>query len=273
MVRVWFVTGASRGLGKAIVQAALDDGDVIAATARNPSQLSSFVEKYGEGRVLPLALDVSKNEEIVKALNSTVEKFGRVDILVNNAGYANVDSIEHVSIDDFRTQFETNFFGTFLASKAAIPIMRKQGSGHIIQISSVGGRVGTPGLASYQSAKWAVGGFSTVLQQEVAPFGIKITVCEPGGIKTDWAGASMGFATLEAGYEQTIGAATKMREGLWSYFSEPAEIAKSINYISKVEDPPLRLLLGRGMPDYGKAASDALASSDEKWLKVTNLEV
>lgn len=273
MARVWFITGASRGLGLAIATAALEAGDSVAATARNPSQVASLTEAYGSERVLTLPLDVTKNDEVVQAIQSTVDKFGRIDVVVNNAGYANIDAIEHVPMEDFRAQFEANFFGTVHVSKAAVPIMRNQGSGHIIQISSLGGRLGSPGLSSYQSAKWAVGGFSAVLKAETEPFGIKVTVCEPGGMKTDWAGSSMGVATIAPEYQQTIGAGLEFRKQLLPSWSEPEKVARSVVYISKVSDPPFKLLLGPDTPAYAKVLSEELARADEKWKDVTMLKV
>src|SRR5688572_26290369 len=273
MPRIWFITGASRGLGLAIVEAALESGDSVAATARTPSQLAPIVERHGSDRVLALQLDVTKNEQVIETLNRTIEKFGRLDVLVNNAGYANISSIEHMPLDDFSQQFDTNFFGTVYPSKAVIPIMRKQGSGHIIQISSLGGRVGSPGLSAYQSAKWAIGGFSTVLQGEMAPFGIKVTVCEPGGMKTDWAASSIGVAQVAEGYEETIGAGIEFRKQLLPTWSEPAQVAKAILYISQVSEPPLKLLLGPETPGYAKMVAERLAQDDEKWKTVTMLQV
>lgn len=260
-------------MGLAIAEAALSAGDSVAATARNPSQLSSLVVKYGAGRVLALALDITNNDQVGQSVQSTIQHFGRIDVVVNNAGYANIDSFEDMSLEDFRAQFETNFFGAINVTKAVIPQMRKQNSGHILQISSVGGRVGSPGLSSYQSAKWALGGFSTVLQQEVKPFGIRVTVCEPGGMKTDWAGASMGVAGISEGYKETIGVGIESRRGLIASWSEPAQVAKAIVYITNVSDPPLRLLLGPETPGHAKHAANALAEFDEKWLDVTMLRV
>jgi NAD(P)-dependent dehydrogenase (short-subunit alcohol dehydrogenase family) len=187
MTKIWFVTGSSRGLGREIVRAALDSGDRVVATARNTSDLKSFVASYGDA-VCTLELDVTDGSAAKAAISKAVEASGRLDVVVNNAGYANVNSIEDLPEDDFRAQFETNSFGVYNVTRAALPIMRAQRSGLIIQISSVGGRVASPGVGSYQAAKWAVGGFSEVLAAEVGPLGIKVTVIEPGGMSTDWAG-------------------------------------------------------------------------------------
>ncbi|PQE25988.1 hypothetical protein CJF30_00000745 [Rutstroemia sp. NJR-2017a BBW] len=251
MTNVWFITGSSRGLGLAIAQAALESGASVIATARKPEQLSSLVDKYGADRILAVALDVTKNDEVLQAVKAGHEKFGRIDFVVNNAGYANTASVEDIDIEDFRAQVDANLFGVVYVSKAVLPILRHQQSGHIFQISSLGGRIGAPGLAAYQCAKWAVGGFSTVLAQEVAPFGIKVTVLEPGGIRTDWAGSSMNVPPVSEPYQQTVGA--------------PSKIANIIVKLTGEADPPLRLLLGPDAVEYAGKAAEALAASDKKW--------
>jgi NAD(P)-dependent dehydrogenase (short-subunit alcohol dehydrogenase family) len=188
MVQIWFVTGSSRGLGRALVYAALEAGDLVAATARQPSQLDDLVADYGE-RIHPIALDVTDAQAARSAVAEAHRRFGRIDVIANNAGYANVSPIESGEDEDFRAQFETNFWGVYNVSKAAIPILREQHNGIVMQISSVGGRVGgSPGIASYQAAKFAIDGFSRVLQAETAPFGVKVVVVEPSGFQTDWGG-------------------------------------------------------------------------------------
>jgi NAD(P)-dependent dehydrogenase (short-subunit alcohol dehydrogenase family) len=154
MQQVWFITGSSRGFGRALVQAVLDAGDLVVATARRPEQLAEFTRQYGD-RVLPLALDVTDESAVRDAVSAATGRFGRLDVVVNNAGYANVAPIETGDEKDFRTQFETNFWGVYTVSKAVIPQLRAQGGGTIVQFSSVGGRVGgSPGIASYQAAKF-----------------------------------------------------------------------------------------------------------------------
>jgi NAD(P)-dependent dehydrogenase (short-subunit alcohol dehydrogenase family) len=206
MQQVWFITGSSRGFGRALVQAVLDAGDLVVATARRPERLAEFTQQYGD-RVLPLALDVTDETGVRDAVSAAVERFGRLDVVVNNAGYANVAPIETGDEEDFRTQFETNFWGVYNVSKAVIPQLRAQGGGTIVQFSSVGGRVGgSPGIASYQAAKFAVDGFSRVLAVETAPFGVQVMVVEPSGFATDWAGSSMTIHDIPADYDATIGA-------------------------------------------------------------------
>ncbi|MFI7606434.1 SDR family NAD(P)-dependent oxidoreductase [Micromonospora sp. NPDC049366] len=205
MVKTWFITGSSRGFGRALTTAALEAGDQVVATARTPEQLSDLVEQYGE-RVLPVALDVTQAAAVEAAIRTAVQRFGRLDVIVNNAGYANLAPIESGTEEDFRRQFETNFWGVYHVSRAAVPVLREQGGGTIIQFSSLGGRVGgSPGLGSYQAAKFAVDGFTRVLAAETAPFGIRTLVVEPSGFATDWAGSSMQVHDIPPEYENTVG--------------------------------------------------------------------
>ena len=263
--KVWFVSGSSRGLGRAIVEAALSAGKRVVATARKPEDLRGLIERFGE-QVLSIALDVTDAEAAKNAIATAVEHFGRVDYLVNNAGYADVSAIEDISLSDFRAQVDANFFGVVYLTHAVLPVLRAQGGGHIFQISSVGGRLGSPGLAAYQSAKWAVNGFSTVLAQEVAPLGIKVTVIEPGGIRTDWAGSSMTIPPISAPYQQTVGAfASMIREYNGREPTDPSKLANLLLAISDMEQPPLRLLVGSDAIQYSVAAADTLAKNDERW--------
>ena len=271
MARIWFITGSARGLGLSIAQAALDAGDSVAATARDAKRLDHLINQYGADRVLALDMDVANNDQVLAAVTRAHEKFGRIDIVVNNAGYGGTSSIEDVPLDEFRAQIDTNFLGTVYVTKAVLPILRTQGSGHILQVSSVGGRVGSPGLGAYQSAKWAVGGFSTVLAQEVGPLGIKVTVLEPGGMATDWSGSSMVNGPITEPYKQTVGAFKELREQSASNWADPKKVAGAILHVSKVEDPPLRLLLGPDTVAYAEFAAKQLAESDIKWRDVTLL--
>ncbi|KAK7402921.1 hypothetical protein QQX98_011319 [Neonectria punicea] len=269
MVRVWFVTGSSRGLGLAVVEAILASGDSVVATARKTDSIDHLVEKYSSDRILAVPLDVTNNDQVLAAVDAAVKAFGRIDVVVNNAGYADIASIEDISLESFRAQIETLFFGVVYVSKAVLPVMRKQGSGHIIQVSSIGGRVATPGLAAYQSAKWAIGGFSTSLSQEVAPFGIKVTVLEPGGMHTELGSSLMQPIPVSEGYEQTVGEFFKAVENSVKSWSPTAGIARIILDVSKVAEPPLRLLAGADTVEVAKMTSELLAASDEKWRDVT----
>jgi NAD(P)-dependent dehydrogenase (short-subunit alcohol dehydrogenase family) len=272
MTKTWLVTGSSRGLGRTLVEAILASGDRVAATARKAEHLNDLTAQYGTDKLLTLSLDVTNVEQVQQVVNEVKQTFGRIDVVVNNAGYADVASIEDMTLDSFRTQFETNFFGVVNVTKAVLPTLRAQGSGHIMQVSSVGGRTGSPGLGSYQSAKWAVGGFSTVLSREVAPLGIKVTVLEPGGMKTDWAGSSMGTGLISEPYRDSVGKFSALRQKMSENWTEPGSMAEAIVYIANVAEPPLRLLLGPETPDIAAREAKAVAQSDEKWRDVTVLK-
>src|SRR6201989_768145 len=187
--KVWFITGCSKGFGRVWAEAALERGDKVAATARDESTLEPLAERYGDN-VLTMALDVQDMEADFAAVQEAHEHFGRPDIVVNTAGYGLFGSIEEVSPEQARDQIETNLFGALWVTKAALPIMREQGSGHIIQVSSIGGVSAFPGVGLYHASKWGLEGFSQTLAQEVADFGIKVTLVEPVGYATDWAGPS-----------------------------------------------------------------------------------
>ncbi len=203
MTKVWFITGSSRGLGRSLTEAVLAKGDRVAATARRPKQLKDLEEKY-PGRVFPIQLDVTQYDQIHQAVADTVKHFGKIDVLVNNAGFGIIGAAEAYTKQQVRSQLETNLYAPIEVTRAVLPYMRKQRSGRILQISSVGGRIGNAGLTMYQAAKFGLGGFSEALAKEVAPLGIFVTSVEPGGFRTDWGGASMTFATKVEGYETTV---------------------------------------------------------------------
>ncbi|MCE7010940.1 oxidoreductase [Kibdelosporangium philippinense] len=265
----WFITGASRGLGRSITEAALAAGHDVVATARTPSQLADLVEKY-PATLHALAVDVTDPAAIEAAVKSTLDLCGRIDVVVNNAGYANIAPIETIDPRDFRKQFETNFFGTVEVTRAVVPIMRAQRSGHIVQISSIGGRVGAPGVGAYQSAKWAVEGFSEVLAAETAPFGVKVTIVEPGFMRTDWAGSSMQIADLPSEYQGTVGQiAEHLRDVVDSAPIDPDRAATAIVKITEVDDPPMRLLIGSDAADIAAGAARKRSAEDAKWDELT----
>ena len=268
MPTVFFLTGSSRGLGRAIAEAVLEAGHRLVATARRPSSLDDLVAAHPE-QVLPLALDVADAEQARVAIAAGVERFGRIDVVVNNAGYANLAAVEDVTPDDFRAQIDTNLLGVVNVTQAALPVLREQGSGHVIQVSSVGGRLATPGLSAYQSAKWAVGGFSSVLAAEVAPLGIKVTVLEPGGMQTDWAGSSMEVAPVSEPYRATVGAMAAMHNSENLSLGDPAKVAQVVLQVAAMDDPPLRLLLGSEAYAYATEAGRAQAESDARWRELT----
>ena len=267
MPRTWLITGSSRGLGRALAELALAAGENVLATARNPDQLQDLVERYPSS-ARAVRLDVSDRAQAAAAVTATIDAFGRLDVLVNNAGYANVNSIEDFEEDDFRAQIETNLWGVINLTRAAVPVLRQQASGHILQISSVGGRDTMAGLGPYQTAKWAVEGFSGVLQQELAPLGIHVTLIEPGGVRTDWAGASMHVADIRSAYRPTVGLIADYAAS-GTPRSDPLKTAQAILQITQVDDPPLRLLLGSDAYAIARAADEAKIASDERWKDLT----
>ena len=270
MRKTWLITGSSRGFGWELAQAVLDSGDALLATARRPDQLDELVRKHGDG-VRTFALDVTDAAAARAAVEVAVDEFGSLDVVVNNAGYANSAPIEDFPDDDFRAEIETNLFGVVNVTKAALPVMRAQRSGHIIQFSSIGGRVGgTPGLGAYQTAKWGVEGFSEVLANEVKPLGIKVTIIEPGGFRTDWAGSSMRILPVREDYDQTVGAMNRYHQSTApSWPGDPARAARIIVDIARLDDPPLRLLLGASAVESAEKASRARAAEAEKWADVS----
>jgi NAD(P)-dependent dehydrogenase (short-subunit alcohol dehydrogenase family) len=270
MTKTWLITGSSRGFGQALAKAVLDSGDQVVATARRPEQLDDLVREYGD-RVRAVALDVTNAAAARAAVQTAVDEFGALDVVVNNAGYANSSPIEETPDDDFRAQIETNLFGVVNVTKAALPVLRQQRSGHFIQFSSIGGRVGgTPGMGAYQTAKWAVEGFSEVLSNEVKPLGIKVTIIEPGAIRTDWGGSSMRTPQLSADYDQTVGAMNRYREATVDEWpGDPARAAEIITDVVRLDEPPLRLLLGAGAVESAEKASKARAAEAEKWADVS----
>src|ERR1700753_3786703 len=262
--------GSRRGLGGAIAEAVLDAGHQLVATARRPEQLDDLVAAHPD-QVLAVALDVTDPAAAEAAITAGRERFGRIDVVVNNAGYANLAAVEDIDPDDFRTQVDTNLFGVVNVTKAALPVLREQGGGHIIQVSSIGDRLATAGLSAYQSAKWAVGGFSEVLAREVGPLGIRVTVLEPGGMQTDWAGSSMQVAPISEPYQAVVGpmAALHGELGGSAALGDPAKVAQVVLAVAAMPEPPLRLILGSEAYAYATAAARARADSDAAWHDLT----
>lgn len=269
MSKVFLVTGSSRGLGRAIAEAVLAAGHSLVATARRPERLADLARRYGD-RVRTVALDVTDQAAAAGAVATAVDAFGRLDVVVNNAGYANTAAVEDMTGEDFREQIDANLFGVVNVTKAALPVLRGQRAGHIVQVSSVGGRVTTPGLSAYQAAKFAVGGFSEVLAKEVAPLGIKVTVLEPGGMRTDWAGASMTVHPVSAPYERTVGHVNALRESLMDKAaSDITKVADVLLRVVELDEPPVRLLLGSDAVTIAADVEAARAESDAKWRELS----
>jgi NAD(P)-dependent dehydrogenase (short-subunit alcohol dehydrogenase family) len=270
MQKTWLITGSSRGFGRAIAEAALAHGDRVVATARKPEQLEDLATMYGE-QVLTFALDVTDSTEANRAIGAAIDSFGSLDVVVNNAGYADSAPIEEMSVESFREQLETNLFGVVNITKAALPVFHEQRSGHFLQFSSIGGRVGgSPGLGAYQTAKFAVEGFSEVLKAEVKPLGIKVTIVEPGGFRTDWGGSSMHTTPVGADYEGTVGAMNRFREStVTTWRGDPKRAADILLKVVDLDDPPLRLLLGDGAVASADKSSRERAAEAEQWAEVS----
>jgi NAD(P)-dependent dehydrogenase (short-subunit alcohol dehydrogenase family) len=269
MKQVWLITGSSRGIGRHLAEAVLENGHQLVATARNIDTLSDLKVKHAQNVIL-VPLDVTDEIAAANAVNSALEHFGRLDVLVNNAGYGNVNSIEDTSLADFRAEIETNLFGTIIMTKAVIPFMRVQGSGHIIQFSSVGGRMGPAGRAPYAAAKWGVEGFSEVLSKEMEPLGVKVTIIEPGGFRTDFAGLSTNLKEGRREYDATVGMTARFqRDYNGKQPGDPVRAAKAIIEIAGLDTPPLRLLLGSDALTHVQRNDMAKMAADKHWSELS----
>ncbi|MER6538364.1 oxidoreductase [Streptomyces sp900105755] len=271
MSRTWLITGGSQGLGKALVLAALSAGDRVVVTSRRPEALASLRAEHPE-RLMAVALDVTSPSDARHVVATAVERFGSIDVLVNNAGYATSGSIEDFPEDEFRAQVEANLYGVVNLTRAVLPVMRGRRSGHIVQISSIGGRVGgTPGLSAYQTAKFAVEGFSEVLANEVAPFGVKVTTVEPGGIRTGWAaGAAEPSGPVTPDYEETVGAwLARFAEYSGNEPGDPDRMARAVVDAVEAAKPPRRLLLGNDALEIAISAEEARLAEAREWAEVS----
>jgi NAD(P)-dependent dehydrogenase (short-subunit alcohol dehydrogenase family) len=240
MSKVWFVTGSSKGFGREFALAALERGDKVAATARNTDTLTDLVEKYGDA-VLPIQLDVRNRFQVNTAVKFAHDTFGRLDVVINNAGYGLFGTVEEITEQQLRDQLETNLFGVFHVTQAVLPIMREQGSGHIIQISTVGGIAAFPTLGGYHASKWALEGLTESLAQEVAGFGIKVTLVEPGGFDTDWGSASAVVADAQPQY---AGIHDAMAQRSGGEQPKPVGFGSAILNVVDAEKAPLRVFFG-----------------------------
>ncbi len=245
MPKTWFITGASRGFGKEWSIAALDRGDTVAATARNPETLDDLVAQFGD-KVLPLRLDVNDRDAVFAAVTEAHDRFGALDVVVNNAGYGQFGMVEEISEAEARAQFDTNVFGALFVTQAALPYLRAQVSGHILQVSSIGGISAFPNIGIYNASKWALEAFSQSLAFEVADFGIKVTIVEPGAYSTDWGGASAKHATANPAYDAYREKAAEQRKARAGNPGDPVATREAILKVVDAENPPLRIFLGDG---------------------------
>jgi NAD(P)-dependent dehydrogenase (short-subunit alcohol dehydrogenase family) len=243
--KTWFITGTSRGFGREWAIAALERGDRVAATARDPATLDDLVAQHGDS-VLPVALDVTDREAVFDAVRRAHERFGRLDVVVNNAGYGQFGMVEELSEAEARDQIETNLFGALWVTQAALPYLREQGSGHFLQVSSIGGISAFAGMGMYHASKWALEGISQSLALEVAGFGVKVTVIEPGGYATDWGGSSARHATALPAYADARERARQARAQRTASPGDPAATRDAVLQLVDAEEPPLRVFFGDG---------------------------
>jgi NAD(P)-dependent dehydrogenase (short-subunit alcohol dehydrogenase family) len=267
--KVWLITGASRGLGRAFTEEALKAGHRVVATARNAEQLVEVAGKFGQS-VRIVSLDVTKEAQAKDAVDTAIQAFGGLDVLVNNAGYGNVSPVEDTPLADFRAQIETNLFGVIIMTKAVLPYFRERASGHIIQIASIGGRVGPTGRAAYAAAKFGVEGFSESLSKEVGPLGIKVTIVEPGGFRTDFAGSSTELREGRPEYDATVGATVRFQRNYdGKQPGDPGKAAAAVLHIASLSEPPLRLLLGSDAFNAAENHALEILTSDREWKNLS----
>lgn len=246
MSKIWFITGANRGFGREFTESALARGDKVAATSRDVAQLDDFVAKYGDS-FLPLKLDVTDRDQAFAAVKAASDKFGKLNVVVNNAGYGMFGAVEEVTTQQLRDQLEVNLFGVLHVTQAVLPILRKQGNGHIIQISTIGGVAAFPNLGAYHASKWALEGLTESLAQEVASFGIKVTLVEPAGFSTDWAGSSAVHATANPAYDGMRAALAEWYKSMPAdSYGDPRAAGDAILTLADAEQPPLRVFFGSG---------------------------
>src|ERR1700689_2021946 len=270
MAKVWLITGSGNGLGRDIAEAARAAGGSVVAGARRTEELAPLVAQYGE-RVKPVKLDVRDEAAAKAAVQLAVDTFGRRGVLVNNAGYGQIAPFEQMSAGDFQAVVDTCFYGVVYTTRAAIPVMRRQKSGYIFQVSAVGGRLAVAGNTPYHAAKWAVGGFSDALAMEVAPFGVKVCTLEPGGIRTNWARrAGQNGPDLLPDSEASAGSMLKLLRGHEERSeSDPRKIADVIVKLANSDEVPVRLILGVDAEERVHRAEAARTREAEKWRHLT----
>lgn len=268
--KVWFITGTSRGFGREWAIAALERGDKVAATARNTASLDDLLAKYGDA-LLPIELDVTDRDADFAAVKQAHDHFGRLDIVVNNAGYGQFGFVEELSEQDARDQIETNVFGALWVTQAALPYLREQRSGHVIQVSSIGGITAFPLVGMYHASKWALEGFSQALAQEVAPFGVHVTLIEPASFDTDWSGPSARHAEPLPAYDELRAAVQAERSRRWASAGKASASAAALLKVVDAEQPPLRVFFGASPLGTAKADYENRLRTWEQWQPVAEL--
>jgi NAD(P)-dependent dehydrogenase (short-subunit alcohol dehydrogenase family) len=266
--KTWFITGTSRGFGREWAIAALERGDKVAATARDTSTLDDLVAKYGDA-LLPIKLDVTDRAASFAAVKQAQEYLGRLDIVINNAGYGHFGMVEELSEQDIRGQLETNLFGALWVTQAALPYLREQGSGHIVQVSSIGGISAFLNVGAYHASKWGLEGFSQALAQEVKPFGINVTLIEPGGYDTDWAGPSSKTSDQNPAYDKVREMAAEQRAKRVASPGVPSATREAILAIVDAETPPLRVFLGEAPLGIATADYESRLATWREWQPVS----
>jgi NAD(P)-dependent dehydrogenase (short-subunit alcohol dehydrogenase family) len=266
--KVWFITGTSRGFGREWAIAALERGDKVAATARDTASLRDLADKYGDA-VLPLALDVTDRQAVFDTVARAHDRFGRLDVVVNNAGYGQFGMIEELSEQEARAQIETNLFGALWVTQASLPLLRDQGGGHIIQVSSIGGICAFPNIGMYHASKWALEGLSQALAQEVDTFGIKVTLIEPGAYDTDWGASSAWHATPLPAYDTVREQVAKQRARRVASPGKPEATSKAILQVVDAQRPPLRIFFGNGPLSIATADYESRLTTWHEWEQVS----
>jgi NAD(P)-dependent dehydrogenase (short-subunit alcohol dehydrogenase family) len=268
MSKTWFITGASRGFGREWTIAALERGDTVAATARDTSTLDDLVQQFGD-KILPLRLDVTDRDAVLSAVKLAHDRFGRLDVVVNNAGYGQFGMVEEISEAEARAQFDTNVFGALFVTQAALPYLREQGSGHILQVSSIGGISAFPNIGIYNASKWALEALSQSLAAEVADFGIKVTIIEPGAYSTDWGGASAKHATADPAYEAFREKAAEQRKARAGNPGDPVATRDAVLEVVDAENPPLRIFFGNGPLAIATKDYESRLATWREWERVS----
>ncbi len=265
--KIWFITGASRGLGRAWTQAALARGDKVVAAVRSVESMAALVDEFRES-ILPVAVDVGDRAAVFDAVDAAAARFGRIDVVVSNAGFGLFGTIEETEEAQAREQFDVNLFGTLWVIQAALPHLRRQGGGRILVTSSIAGVITFPTAGVYNATKWAVEGLTETLASEVASFGVKVTLIEPGGYDTDWRGSSAAHTRPAPAYEALR---QKMKEAsVGRQLGDPAATAAAILAVVDAEEPPLRLILGTaGLPAARNAYAQRL-STWEAWASTSD---
>jgi NAD(P)-dependent dehydrogenase (short-subunit alcohol dehydrogenase family) len=271
--QVWFITGCSSGFGRALTEAVLERGEIVVATARNPDQLNSLVQQYGGGqnsRILALPLDVTQPSQIQTAVEQTIAAFGRIDVLVNNAGYGMFGAVEEVSDANVRQQFETNVYGALNVTRAVLPHLRRQRSGHILNISSSGGFVGFAGAGIYCASKFALEGWSEALAKEVVPLGIHVTIVEPGAFRTAFNGTLVAPHPAIEDYAATSGQMLQWLQQMdGQQPGDPKKAATAMIQAVNCANSPLRLVLGADVLETAHAKLQAVAADLAAWNDVS----